>query len=467
MPYCPRCKTEQSEGPFCQRCGNRLQEAAPAAAVDLSESRGDTGVDRSVRTQVVVSTAPAAGTEALLVGPCPIDGRWVRRDRTFDCRRCGREHICLQHLDKELQVCSECAAALRGTAAQEREAQLAPLRAEAEQARGAASAAAAERDGLAAQWSEAQAEAARWQKAAGEAQAQAALLQAGLAAAQEAAKAASAERDGLAARWREAQAEAARWQKAAGEAQARMDEIAARERARGEAEKRAKREPEAARGAAQEEAKSEPLWKRLGIEMVRIPAGEFLYGDNKKRLELPEYSLARTPVTNAQYKAFVEATGQRVPDHWEGGKIPKGKEDHPVVLVSWEDAEAFCDWAGCRLPTEQEWEKGARGTDGREYPWGAWELGRCNSAEAGIEDTTPVGRYRKGASPYGLLDMAGNVWEWCADWYDAERKQKVLRGGSWLNYSYFVRSANRSRNNPGNRNDNIGFRCVSSSTSSP
>lgn len=418
MPYCPLCKTEQPEGPFCQRCGNRLQEAAPAAAVDLSEARGDTGVDRSVRTHVVVSTAPAAGTEALLVGPCPIDGRWVRRDRTFDCRRCGREHICLRHLDKELQVCSECAAALRGTAAQEREAQLAPLRAEAEQARGAASAAAAECDGLAAQWSE-------------------------------------------------ARAEAARWQKAAGEAQARLDEIAARARSRAEAEKRVERALEAARGVAQEEVKAEPLWKRIGIEMVRIPEGEFLYGDKKKRLELPEYSLARTPVTNAQYKAFVEATGQRVPDHWEGGKIPKGKEDHPVVYVSWEDAEAFCRWAGCRLPTEQEWEKGARGTDGREYPWGAWEAGRCNSKEAVIKDTTPVGRYPKGASPYGLLDMVGNVWEWCADWYDAARKQKVLRGGSWYSTSSSVRSAYRDRDLPVNPSRNVGFRCVSSSTSSP
>lgn len=210
-----------------------------------------------------------------------------------------------------------------------------------------------------------------------------------------------------------------------------------------------------------EEKARRPIWQQIGIEMVTIPAGEFLNGDKKERVHLPEYRLARTPVTNAQYRAFVEATGQRAPDHWGGGRIPEGKEDHPVVEVSWEDAQAFCRWAGCRLPAEREWEKGARGTDGREYPWGdKWEEGRCNSVEAGIRGTTPVGRYPEGASPYGLLDMAGNVWEWCEDWYDADRNFKVLRGGSWGDLWHYVRAANRLYYYPGNRLNIFGFRCA-------
>lgn len=209
-------------------------------------------------------------------------------------------------------------------------------------------------------------------------------------------------------------------------------------------------------------------WEKAEMEMCLVPDGEFLYGEDKKKVRLPAFYLALTPVTNAQYQAFVAAAGHTPPSHWTGGRIPKGKEDHPVVNVSWEDAQAFCRWAGCRLPSEQEWEKAARGTDGRVYPWGNnWEAGRCNSKEAGIGDTTPVTRYPSGASPYGLLDMAGNVWEWCEDWYDAEHKYKVLRGGSWDHGSLDARSANRNRDIPGNRNNSNGFRCGVAATSSP
>jgi formylglycine-generating enzyme required for sulfatase activity len=210
-------------------------------------------------------------------------------------------------------------------------------------------------------------------------------------------------------------------------------------------------------------AADEPVWRRIGIEMVTIPAGEFLYGEKKKRVRLPEYAMAKTPVTNAQYKAFVDATGHGTPEHWKKGRSPEGKEDHPMVVVSWEDAAAFCQWAGCRLPTEMEWEKGARGVDGREYPWGnEWELGRCNTRESGIGDTTPVGRYPNGASPNGLLDMAGNVWEWCGS-----DRNWVLRGGSWYDNSGRARCANRYRNYPVIRLGITGFRCVLSPTSSP
>jgi len=213
-----------------------------------------------------------------------------------------------------------------------------------------------------------------------------------------------------------------------------------------------------------QQQKPESIWHPIGnqkIELVKIPAGEFLYGDNKKKVYLPDYYLARTPVTNLQYKAFVDATGYEPPKHWKRGEIPKGKENHPVVYVSWYDAKAFCDWAGLRLPTEQEWEKGARGADGREYPWGNQEPNPnlCNF-DRNVGDTTPVGRYPAGASPYGLLDMAGNVWEWCEDWYDDEKRFHVFRGGSWNSDLYFVRSAYRNGYVPDLRDGNFGFRCA-------
>ena len=264
-----------------------------------------------------------------------------------------------------------------------------------------------------------------------------------------------------------------RWESAAemaaaleGEARRQTEEEEVRRRAEEEAHRRAEEE---ARRRAEEEAKKAPIWQQIGIEMVTIPAGEFLYGEGKQRILLPEYRMAKTPVTNAQYKAFVDATGRRAPDHWKNGQILQGKADHPVVEVSWEDAQAFCDWAGCQLPIEKEWEKAARGTDGREYPWGnGWEAGRCNTEEAGIEDTTPVNKYPRGVSPYGLLDMAGNVWEWCEDWYDDDRKYRVLRGGSWRSLRSWARCAPRPGHYPypDYRYRSVGFRCCVVATSS-
>jgi formylglycine-generating enzyme required for sulfatase activity len=241
--------------------------------------------------------------------------------------------------------------------------------------------------------------------------------------------------------------------------------------------------------AIRPEASATPL--PVEPEMILIPAGEFLMGSDpekdkfardeeqpQRRLYLPDYYMAKTPVTNAQYAAFVETTDHERPWHWKGEKPPKGREDHPVVYVSWHEAVAYCDWLvqvtgkAYRLPSEAEWEKGGRGTDGWIYPWGnEWELGRCNSREGGPGGTTPVGAYPQGASPYGLLDMAGNVWEWTTSlWgedgakpefkypYDptdgredrgAEDKVlRVLRGGSWLNLRDPVRCASRSRGSP-------------------
>ena len=241
----------------------------------------------------------------------------------------------------------------------------------------------------------------------------------------------------------------------------------------------------------------------LEPEMVLIPAGDFLMGSELARdrhaqdreqpqhsLYLPDYYIARTPITNAQYAAFVEATDHGFPELWERGRPPRGKESHPVIWVSWHKAVAYCDWLSdvtgqpYRLPSEAEWEKAARGTDGCIYPWGdEWDLERCNTERAGIGFTTPVGVYPGGASPYGLLDMAGNVWEWtCSLWgenwaepdfrypydpgdgrEDREARNdvcRVVRGGSWDNNRRFARCAYRFRYIPDLWYDDLGFRVV-------
>ncbi len=208
-----------------------------------------------------------------------------------------------------------------------------------------------------------------------------------------------------------------------------------------------------------------------GKEQVWIPAGKFLYGKDKRKLTLPGFWIDVTPVTQAEYQRFIQANPKHpVPyrdENWAQSynwnqrrrTSPAGKEQHPVVLVSWHDAVAYAQWAGKRLLTEEEWEKTARGTDGRAYPWGNdFDAQNCNTYEGEVGGTTPVGRYSpQGDSPYGCVDMAGNVWEWTASDYSSD--YKVLRGGSWGYDGDLARADYRAVVDPANRDDFIGFRC--------
>ena len=220
-----------------------------------------------------------------------------------------------------------------------------------------------------------------------------------------------------------------------------------------------------------------------GKEMILIPAGEFEMGEGKEahKVYLDAFYVDRYPVTNAEYQKFVAATKHAIPEHWSNGRIPTGKENHPVVSVTWQDAVVYARWAGARLPTEAEWEKAASWDDAKKekrgYPWSnEFDANKCNTSESRIGDTTPVGKYSpQGDSFYGVSDMAGNVWEWCADWYDEtyyknspERNPqgpdsgqlRVLRGGSFLDVAYLVRCAFRGRGSPVDGGWYSGFRVV-------
>jgi len=203
--------------------------------------------------------------------------------------------------------------------------------------------------------------------------------------------------------------------------------------------------------------------------MVWVPPGPFIMGGEYgfpvqvARVE-QGFFIARTPVSNGQYARFVAATGHRPPYHWGGKTPPDELRDHPVAYVSWEDAVAYAEWAGLKLPAEQEWEKAARGIDGRIYPWGdEFDPARCNARESGIETTTPVGRYSPdGDSPCGCTDMAGNVWEWTASEWEPGRDARVLRGGAFDYEGWYVRCAARLRFYPLSWNRSFGFRLVAS-----
>ena len=221
-------------------------------------------------------------------------------------------------------------------------------------------------------------------------------------------------------------------------------------------------------------------------DMVLIPAGEFIMGtDDRLRDEKPlhvvyinSFSIDKFEVTNEAYKIFVDATGHPAPDNWKENKYPAGKGKHSVIFVDWNDANAYCRWSGKRLPRETEWEKAARGADGRIYPWGnTWDMNKSNNPLRGHEGTMPVGSFENGKSPYGLYDMSGNVWEWVDDYYvphpgsdyvspEFGTKYRMLKGGSWWDCSFYSCGIsapvfNRAFFAPSTRNDSFGFRCVS------
>lgn len=224
-----------------------------------------------------------------------------------------------------------------------------------------------------------------------------------------------------------------------------------------------------------------------GMTQVLIPAGEFKMGTEEKiaqknrpphRVMLDAFWMDQTEVSNAMYAKCVEAGACQTPFVGINPFYGKPKyKNHPVVYVSWNDADAYCRWAGRRLPTEAEWEKAARGTDGRAYPWGneAPNMTLANFDNL-IGGPLPVDRYALGASPYGALNMAGNVREWVADWFHEfyymvsplenplgppSGAHKSLRGGSYLDGASEIRVFNRFDHEPLSPGINRGFRCAS------
>lgn len=201
--------------------------------------------------------------------------------------------------------------------------------------------------------------------------------------------------------------------------------------------------------------------------MQLIPASSFLFGNGQVR-ELSDFYIDTWSVTNAEYQRFIVQNNISPPSTWRRGKFPGKKANHPVTGVSWYEAMAYATWAGKRLPTAAEWEKAARGTDGRHYPWGeGFDVQRCNTSEGGQKTTTPVTQYQAGASMYGVLDMAGNVWEWTTDEIKPrglgrqnQETKRVLKGGSWNTTKGSAECAASTSAWPHERLEDAGFRCV-------
>lgn len=255
---------------------------------------------------------------------------------------------------------------------------------------------------------------------------------------------------------------------------------------------------------------------RDGVALVHIPAGTFLMGSGKseknerpeRKVQLSAYWIDQTELTASRFARFAEATQHRTTaeaEKWawvwddslnkgKGGwrrekdvswRNPSGKgsdwkamPEQPVSQVSWTDADAYCRWAGRRLPTEAEWERAARGDDGRKYAWGNErdpKRANLHGGEDGFPGVAPVGRFPQGASPFGVLDMAGNVWEWVTDWYHpqayktmaakdpkgpAKGTRRVVRGAAWGSPIDWATTTNRYDRLPPYRNNKIGFRCA-------
>ena len=227
-----------------------------------------------------------------------------------------------------------------------------------------------------------------------------------------------------------------------------------------------------------------------GYGWVPLPGGTFEMGTSDEsnaqvhRVTVSPFRIARFPVTNAQYRVYVRDTKVSAPPHWPDADVPKGKELHPVVGVSWNSANAYAAWLSGRvrgrfggrveLPTEAQWEYAARGTAGRQYPWGEPKpTKRLANFNGNVGDTTPVDRYPDGATPEGVHGLAGNVWEWCRDWYGGyegapvtysagapKGTSRVLRGGSFNNSAGYRRGAYRGTPHPERGYVDVGFRVV-------
>jgi len=243
---------------------------------------------------------------------------------------------------------------------------------------------------------------------------------------------------------------------------------------------------------------------RDGARMALVPAGDFIMGENQpsgiasilrgflpyeanedqapqRKIYLDVFYMDTYEVTTSRYAKFLHATKRKSPAHWSDFRLSE-HGDRPVIGVSWYDADAYCKWIGKRLPSEAEWEKAARGTDGRKYPWGnrtpsrvfaRYDWGAEDEDWKGYDMLSPAGNYAFGRSPYDLYDMAGNAWEWVADYYDKDYyktgpvknpkgpktgAERVIRGGSWSGPAYPV--SFRSYDKPEKKRSNLGFRCA-------
>ena len=237
-------------------------------------------------------------------------------------------------------------------------------------------------------------------------------------------------------------------------------------------------EPDKVKPKEDEGPEKRIVWKKDGAEMALIPEvvlrekdtydefGDLVPG----KVVADTFYMDTTEVTVGQFKKFLKSSDYKPKKTIDWNKVykysPTGK--HPMVYVTWYDATAYAKWAGKRLPTEAEWEFAARGgLKNKKYPWGDDEsvarkyanLRGTDGKDQWGETTAPVGSFRK--SGYGLHDMAGNVWEWCQDWYDLSPTYRVLRGGSWFNFTYDLRAADRSGADPSDSGNGLGFRCVS------
>ena len=230
-----------------------------------------------------------------------------------------------------------------------------------------------------------------------------------------------------------------------------------------------------------------------GAPMVLVPAGEFTMGSDEgdddeqpvHRVFLDNFYLDIFEVTNGRFAKFVAAIQSEPPWGFADQETPVVRADHPVRWVNWLEATGYCLWAGKRLPTEAEWEKAARGPEGRVYPWGNEPPTPAHAVfglKEGAETVSPIGNRDLGRSPYGIHDLAGNLYEWVADWYDetiyttqptinprgpVEGTTKGQRGGSYINSPYRLRTSFRTKSDPTEHDPHVGFRCAQDAPASP